>query len=160
MNEARQIEVVEPSKASRFRVSGEAKLFGQEAIALHMKNISSTKDVKINRIVHQVIVPRITGYPNEENYFIISVDREFQGEGELVTPINIEDDRQAEVTCYDNNPVLSEEGLKIDRWYTKEVGERNVWDDELILKPQDTLSLSYKSNQAGGIILTRVSFGN
>lgn len=159
MNEKRQIDVVEPL-SSRFRVRGKAKLLGQETVALHMKNISDKKDIKINRIVHQMIVPRITGYPNEENYFIISVGREFQGEGELVTPINIDGDSSAEVTCYDNNPVLLEEGEEIDRWYTKDVGERNIWDDELILKPQDTLSLSYRSNQAGGLITTRVSFGN
>lgn len=159
MNEKRQIDVIE-SLMSRFRVRGKAKLLGQETVVLHMKNISTTKDIKINRIVHQVIEPRITGYPNEENFFFISIGREFQGEGKLVTPLNIDGDRQAEVTCYDNNPVLSEEDGEIDRWYTQTVGDRNVWDDELILKPQDTLSLSYRSSQAGGVIVTRVSFGN
>lgn len=158
-NEKRQIEVIEPL-ISRFRVRGDAKLDGQETVALYMKNISSTKDVKINRIVHQMIVPRITGYPNENNYFFISMGREFLEGGDLVEPLNIDDDRRAEVTAFENNPILSEEGDEIDRWYTQAVGERNVWDDELILKPQETLSLSYQSEQGGGLIITRVSFGN
>lgn len=158
-NEERQIEVTEPLM-SRFRMRGKAKLLGQETVVLYMKNISTKKDIKINRIVHQVIVPRITGFPNEDNYFFISVGREYQGEGDLVAQLNIDDNRQAEVTGFDNNPVLAGEGDEIDRWYTQRVGERNIWDDELILKPQDTLSLSYKGNQAGGIIETRVSFGN
>lgn len=161
-NEARQIEIVMPLRISEFRVSGKASLDGQETVALHMKNISDAKDVVVTRIVHQTIVPRITGFPNEENYFFISKGRQYQEGGDLVTPININDDRPAAVTCYENNPILTEASpeQELDRWYTQAVGDRNVWDDGLTLKPQETLSLSYQSGQGGGIIQTRVSFGN
>jgi len=159
-SEERAIEVIESMPMSQFRVSGKAQLDGQETVALYMKNISATRDIKITKIVHQMIVPKITGFPNQDNYFFISIGRQLERGGDATTPMNIDGDRQAGVSCLDSNPVLTREGDEIDRWYTQAVGDRNVWEDELILKPQDTLSLSYQSGQGGGIIRTRVSFGN
>jgi len=132
-------------------------------VGLHLKNTSSTKIVAIAYIRHQIVAPTGgTALPNALNYFRIALGRTYSSGGTEVDPVNVYagSGNTPPVTIYEGNPTLAGTANIIDRWYTKDDGDMNVFSKHgsLIIPPNQTLELSYVGDQSGGIFYPRIAF--
>ncbi len=154
---------VSHNEGQAYQIIGEATLSSGTTTALHIKNISSTKDLIITYLRHQIIDQSGgTAFPNVSNYYRISLGRIYDSEGTEVTPVNLNTNsaNSAEVTVYNDDPSLTGTANEIDRWYTKAEGDMNTFNKEgsIILGQNGTLELSYIGDQTSGTIYTRLSF--
>ncbi len=154
---------VSHNEGQAYQIIGEATLSSGTTTALHIKNISSTKDLIITYLRHQIIDQSGgTAFPNVSNYYRISLGRIYDSEGTEVTPVNLNTNsaNSAEVTVYNDDPSLTGTANEIDRWYTKAEGDMNIFNKEgsIILGQNGTLELSYIGDQTSGTIYTRLSF--
>jgi hypothetical protein len=145
-----------------YQVIGEANLVNGETVVLHLKNISSDKNMIVTYIRHQIVSPTGgTSLPNVSNYFKIGAGRTYSSGGTLVVPtnVNIGSGNLAQAEIYTGSPVLTGTDKSLDRWYTKADSDMNTMNKEgaLIVQPNNTLTISYIGDQTGGIIYSRVS---
>lgn len=154
--------VISESKENAYQVIGTATLASGTVVGLFINN-TTTKDLVITYCRHQIIgASGGTSFPNSSNYFSIALNRTYSSGGSVATPVNVNvgSGKSSGVTCYHGNPTLSGTSTDIDRWYTKADGDMNIFNKEgaLILKPNNTLELSYTGDQTGGLLYTRLSF--
>lgn len=146
-----------------YQVIGLASLASGSVVGLHIKNSSAVRDLVITYIRHQIISSGGGGtFPDINNYFKISLGREYDSGGAEAIPVNLYrgSGNNAEVVVYQNNPTLVNTAHEIDRWYTKEDGDMNLFEKEgsVIVAPNNTLELSYVGDQTSGSLYTRLSF--
>jgi len=137
---------------------------GASTAITHIKNLSSERDMVITYIRHQILgnigtIPSIDG---NGNYFLISAKETYSSGGVIVEPINIKigSGNESGVQVYTDNPIIAGVGVEVDRFYTQNFGDMNVLNKEgaLIVKPQNTLSTKYISDDVEGVLYTRISF--
>ena len=131
--------------------------------AIHLKNTSSTENMIVTYIRHQIIDPAGgTAFPNSSNYYSMRLGRIYSSGGTVAIPVNLfaGTGNIAGVIAYQESPVLSGSALEIDRQYTKAAGDMNSFNKEgsLIIPPNQTMEISYVGDQTSGTIYTRVSF--
>jgi hypothetical protein len=146
-----------------YQCIGTATLASGTVVALHIKNTSSTKNMVVSYIRHQVIDPSGgTAVPNASNYFKIALGRTYTSGGSEVTPVNVYagSGNTAEVTAYDSAPTLAGTASEIDRNYTQSEANMQSFNKEgaLIIPPNQTIELSYVGDQTNGTLYTRISF--
>ena len=146
-----------------YQVIGTSTLSSGTTTALHVQNSSSTKNMIITYMRHQVVDPAGgAALPNTSNYFSMAFGREYVSGGSLVTPVNVfaGAGKTAELTCYQSAPVLSGTADEIDRWYTKDEADMNSFRKEgaVIIPPNRTIELSYVGDQISGLLYARMSF--
>jgi len=137
---------------------------GETTAITHVKNLSTERDMVITYIRHQILgntgtIPSVDG---NGNYFLISAKETYSSGGVLVDPVNIKigSGNESEVQVYNGNPIVAGVGVEIDRFYTQNFGDMNVLNKEgaLIVKPHNTLSVKYISDDVEGVLYTRISF--
>lgn len=173
VNKDNKLEVVSESESIQHSISdqkrqayqciGIATLAAATVVVLHIKNISSDKNLVLTYIRHQIIDNSGgTAFPNASNYFRIALNRTYSSGGSVTTPINVnaESGNAAEVTAFQAAPTLTGTANEIDRWYTKAEGDMNTFNKEgaVILRAGRTLELSYVGDQTGGTVYARISF--
>ncbi len=146
-----------------YQVIGTAPLAATTVVALHIKNLSSTKNIIITYIRHQIIGPAGGAtLPDAGNYYSIALGRTYVSGGSVAIPINVHvgSGHSANVIVYKGAPVLTGTAEEIDRWYTKAEADMNSFNKEgaLIISPNNTMELSYIGDQTSGTIYTRLSF--
>ena len=154
---------VSHSDGQAYQLIGTANLSDGIVVTVHIINNSSDLDIVVTYIRHQILdAGGGTLFPNSSNYFRIALGRNYSSGGTMVSPININTSsaNSAAATAYNDNPVLTGTAKEIDRWYTKENGDMNVFNKEgaVILGNNGTLELSYVGDQTSGIIYSRISF--
>ena len=105
-------------KEQAYQCIGMATLESGTTVGLHIKNISSDKNMIITYMRHQVINSSGgTAFPNESNYFRLALGREYVSDGSAVIPINIfaGSGNVAEITVYQGNPTLTGTAQEIDK---------------------------------------------
>lgn len=151
------------NEGEAYQVLGTTTLSSGTVPILHIANNSAIKDVVVTYIRHQILDNSGgTDFPNVSNYFKIAFGRTYVSGGTEVDPVNLntESGNEAEVTVYDSGPILTGTAREIDRWYTKEEGDMNVFNKEgsVVLGRNGTLELSYIGDQSAGIVYVRLSF--
>lgn len=146
-----------------YQAVGTATLASGTVTALHIKNTSTTRNMFVTYIRHQVIDPAGgTALPNASNYMTVGFDRTLSSGGSTVTPTNmfIGSSNAAEATITTGAPTLSGTSTEVDRWYTKSEADMNSFNKEgaLIIPPSQTMEVSYVGDQTSGTLYTRVSF--
>ncbi len=146
-----------------YQVIGTATLSSGTITAIHLKNTSTTLDIVVTYIRHQILDQSGgTAFPNASNYYRIALGRTYSSDGTAVTPVNLNTNsaNEAEATVYNNSPTLAGTAQEIDRWYTKAEGDMNLFNKEgsIIIGQNGTLELSYIGDQSAGTIYTRLSF--
>lgn len=148
-----------------YQAIGTTTLANGVVTALHIKNISTTRNLVVTYIRHQIIDQAGgTTFPNASNYFKLAFGRTYNTGGSEIDPVNMYEGSGniAEVTVYNDlgTTGLTGTAKEIDRWYTKAEGDMNTFNKEgaLILEPQRTLELSYVGDQSSGTLYTRLSF--
>lgn len=155
--------VISSRDGQAYQVIGTASLAAATVVGLHIKNNSSTKDLVVTYIRHQIVDESGgTALPNASNYFRIAMDRTYSSGGSTATPVNVNaaSGNSADVTVYQGAPTLAGTAAEIDRWYTKAEADMNTFNKEgaVILGQDDTLELSYVGDQTGGTLYCRLSF--
>ena len=130
---------------------------------MHVKNTSSTKNLVVTYIRHQIIDQSGgTAIPNASNYFRIALGRTYSAGGSTATPVNVftGSGNTAEATIYQGAPTLTGTANEIDRWYTKAEADMNTFNKEgaVIVPPNQTIELAYVGDQTSGTLYTRLSF--
>ncbi len=151
------------SNREAYQVIGTATLSSGTVTAIHITNNSTTKDVIVTYVRHQIIDQSGgTAFPNAFNYYRIALGRTYVSGGTEIIPININTSsaNTAEMTVYNNAPLLTGTAKEIDRFYTKAEGDMNIFNKEgsVILGFNGTLELSYIGDQTDGTFYTRISF--
>ena len=151
------------TKEQAYQVIGTATLASGTVTALHIKNKSTTKNMFVTYIRHQIIHQAGgTAVPNVSNYCTVALGRTLSSGGSTATPVNIfsGSSKSAEATVTQGAPTLSGTADEIDRWYTKAEGDMDSFNKEgaLIIPPSKTMEVSYVGDQTSGIIYSRVSF--
>ncbi|KKM87174.1 hypothetical protein LCGC14_1271620 [marine sediment metagenome] len=154
---------ISENKGQAYQVIGMATLASGTVISLHILNTSSTRNLVVTYIRHQIIDESGgTALPNASNYFRIAFNRTFSSGGSTVTPVNLNQGsgNEAEVTAYDTNPTLAGTAKEIDRWYTKAEADMNTFNKEgsIVIQPNHTMELAYIGDQTSGTLYTRLSF--
>jgi hypothetical protein len=143
-----------------YQVLNVVPLVPGEVVAQHFYNNDPENEMILTYIRHQVIESDAT-LPNDENYFSIAFGREYVSDGLEITPVNVFNGsgNEADVTVYCSNPTLSGTAVEIDRWYTKEVGDMNVFNKEgsVVIGTGQTIEFRYIGTGTG-LLYTRVSF--
>lgn len=155
--------VISGEKNQAYQCIGTATLENGTVVALHLRNSSSTKQIVVTYVRHQILDPAGgTSLPNANNYFRIALGRIYSADGATATPVNVFEGsgNSAEVTAYQSNPTLTRTANEIDRWYTKSEGDMNGFNKEgsLIIPPNGNMELSYVGDHTSGTIYTRISF--
>lgn len=155
--------LISQEKNESYQCIGTATLANDTVVILHIKNISNNKEMVITYIRHQIINPDGgTALPNVSNYYKIALRRTYVSGGIVATPVNVwaGSGNAADVTAYQGGPILEGTAQEIDRQYTKESGDMNIFNKEgaVIIPPNETIELSYVSDQTSGTIYTRISF--
>lgn len=150
-------------KEQAFQIIGTVTLASGITTGLLIRNTSNDKLLTVTYVRHQIISPSGgTAIPNVDNYFMMAFDRTRVSGGIAATAVNVNEGSgvAAEVEAWQGAPVLSGTFKEIDRWYTKEDGDMNVFRKEgaVILNPDRTLELSYVGDQTDGLLYTRLSF--
>ncbi|NOR58424.1 MAG: hypothetical protein GQ474_07875 [Sulfurimonas sp.] len=146
-----------------FQVIGTTALSSGTVTALHIKNGSVDKDVVITYLRHQIVdAAGGTAFPNASNYFTLGFNRTYSTGGTLAVPVNTNSGSvtTSQATVYEGNPTLSGTAKELDRWYTKADGDMNTFnkDGALILRPNQTMELSYVGDHTSGLLYTRLSY--
>ena len=148
-----------------YQVIGTATPVVGTAPVIHIKNTSTTKNMVVTYVRHQVIdVSGGTALPNTSCYFYMSLGRTYTSGGAAATPVNVfaGSGNEADVIAYSGSSAITLAGTAdiIDLWYTKAEGDMNSFNKEgaLIIPPGQTLECSYVSDHTSGLIYSRVSF--
>jgi len=154
---------VSAEEKQAYQVIGTATLSAATVVVLHIKNTSSTLNMVITYLRHQLIgATGGTAFPNSSNYFSIGLGRIYSTGGAEVTPVNVNagSGNTADAIVYEDGPTLTAHSKEIDRWYTKSDGDMNTFNKEgaLIIPPNKTMEVSYTGDQTGGLIYARISF--
>jgi hypothetical protein len=155
--------LVSSESGQAYQVLGTTPLVNGRVTVLHIKNISSTLNMVVTYIRHQIISPSGgTTIPNINNYFILTTGRTYVSDGDPKIPVNVNigSGNLAEVTVYNGAPTLTGAEKEIDRWYTQASGDMNTMNKEgsLIVQPNNTLEMSYIGDQTSGTLYSRMSF--
>ena len=155
--------VMSHQEGQAYQAIGTATLENGITPVLHITNNSADRDLVVTYIRHQIVSNSGgTAFPNVSNYFRLAIGRTYVSGGEEVTPVNINTNsgNEADVTAYNSGSVLEGTAIEIDRWYTKEAGDMNVFNKEgsLIIKRTGSLEMSYVGDHTDGIIYARISF--
>lgn len=155
--------ILSAEKQQAYQVIGTATLASGTVTVLHIKNISSSMNMVITYVRHQVLDQAGgAAFPNASNYFQIALERTYASGGSTSTPVNIfvGSGNTPEVTVYQGAPTLAGTAMEIDRYYTKAEGDMNTFNKEgaLVIPPNKTVEFSYVGDQTSGTIYTRVSF--
>jgi hypothetical protein len=145
-----------------YQVIGESNLAAGTVTPIHIRNDSTTKNLVVTFIRHQLIdVSGGTEFPNANNYFKLAFGRTYSSGGTEITPVNVNNGsgKLADVTAY-KGATLTGTAKEIDRWYTKDEGDMNVFNKAgaVILSPGNTMEISYVGDRTSGIIYSRLSF--
>lgn len=155
--------LVSLNEQNAYQCIGTTTLAAGTVTALHIKNISTTKNLVVTYIRHQIIdAAGGTDFPNVSNYFSASVGRTYSADGTVLMCVNVRNPsaNTPEVLIYHEAPTLAGTAKEFDRWYTKADGDMNTFNKEgaLILGPTGTLELSYVGDKTSGTIYTRISY--
>lgn len=155
--------VLSQEKEQAYQVIGVADLQNGETTAIHITNTSNDKNMIITYLRYQIVdAAGGTAFPNKDNYFKISFNREYVSGGAAVIPVNVFEGsgNLAEVVAYSENPVLTGTAKDIDRWYVKANGDMNTFNKEgaVIIGPGRSLGLSFVGDHTSGILYSRLSF--
>jgi len=156
-------QAISTDKEQAYQVIGEATLASGTVTALHIENTSTTRNMFITYLRHQVVdAAGGTALPNASNYFSLALGRTVSSGGSAVVPVNVfgGSSNIAEATVTTGAPTLSGTALEIDRWYTKAEADMNSFSKQgaLILPPSQTLEMSYVGDHTSGILYSRISF--
>jgi hypothetical protein len=128
---------------------------------LHIKNTSSSKNMVVTYLRHQVVggdgtVPSVDG---ASHYFEVVVGSTRTG-GTAVTPVNMYTNHgnTAEVEAYNDATVTG--GSVVDKWFTKAFGDMNTFNKEgsLVIPPNQGMHIAYTHLNTTGKVYARVSF--
>ena len=155
--------VISEMNQDAYQVIGLANLTAGTVIVMHLTNNDSAKNAVVTYIRHQVInAAGGTAFPNEDNYFSVSLGRTYASGGDAATPVNVfsGSGNTPKVTVYQSDPTLAGTANEIDRWYTKADGDMNTFNKEgaLIIPPNKTLEISYVGDHTSGLLYARLSF--
>jgi hypothetical protein len=134
-----------------------------ENTLIHITNNDSNLDLVVTFIRHQVVTSSAVSLPSVDDYFKISFGRSHVEDesGIEIIPVNVFNGsgKAAAVTAHSGSPNLEGVAVEIDRWYTKEVGDMNLFNKRgaVVIGTGNTIEFSYISSGTG-IIYTRVSF--
>jgi hypothetical protein len=148
-----------------YQVIGTVTLSSGTTTALHIRNNSPSESIIVTYVRHQILGSSggTAFATSDNNYYRIAFGRTYESGGIEVDPININtaSNNEAAVTVYTDNPTLAGTALEIDRWYTKEDGDMNVFNKEasVVLGQGGTMELSYVGDKTAGTFYTRLSFG-
>lgn len=134
----------------------------ETVVAQHFKNNDPVNDMILTYIRHQVVESDTSAsFPNANNYFSIAFGRTYASGGIILEPVNVFNGsgNEAAVTVYNSNPTLSGTAIEIDRWYTKNIGDMNVFNKEgsIVIGSGKTIEFRY-TGTGTGLLYTRVSF--
>jgi len=154
---------ISTNQKQAYQVIGTATLASGTVTSLHLENTSTTRNMFVTYIRHQIIDPSGgTALPNASNYMTMGLGRTVSSGGSTTTPVNVFSGASnvAEVTATQGAPTLSGTAREIDRWYTKAEADMNSFSKEgaLILPPSQTLEVSYVGDHTSGTLYSRVSF--
>ena len=154
--------IVSEESQQAYQVSGSCSLTIGAEIALHVKNISTTRNMIVTYVRAQVI--DITGFAEAATYVTINRGQTVASGGTPVTPTNmyIGHSNAAEVTATSGASAITEGGtvVEFDRWFPKEDADKERWgkDGALIVPPQQSIDVMITSGTAAGELYTRMSF--
>ncbi len=130
-------------------------------VAQHFKNNDPVNDMVLTYIRHQIISHDDSASFPLDNYFSLAFGREYVSGGLDIEPVNVfnRSGNEAAVTVHCGNPALSGTAIEIDRWYTKEIGDMNLFNKEgsVVIGSGNTIEFRYIGT-GNGFLYTRVSF--
>ena len=155
--------VISKEEGQAYQVSGVTNLANTGVVALHMQNTSTTRNMVLTFMRHQVVdAAGGTTFPSVESYFTIELEETYASGGVLTTAVNMlaGSGNGAEVTAYVGNPTLTGTGTEIDRWYTKAEADMYTYnkDGSFIIQPGQTVCFHYMTDHTSGVIYMRASF--
>ncbi len=155
--------VVSEHDEEAYQLIGVATLNTGTIPVLHITNNDSEKNMVITYVRHQVVgASGGTSFPNDSNYFSVSLGRTYVSGGSLAVPVNVfsGSGNTPKITAYQAEPTLAGTSNEIDRWYTKSDGDMNTFSKEgaLIIPPNKTMEISYVGDKTSGTIYARISF--
>lgn len=154
---------ISKEKEQAYQVVGRVNLAAGTIYSLVVENVSSSRDLVVTYIRHQIVAPSGgTALPNVNNYFQIGFGVTRTAGGTLATPVNVHvgSGSLAEVTAYQADPTVSGDFTEIDAWYTQSDADMNVFNKEgaVIIQQGQAVALRYVGDQTGGILYSRLSF--
>ena len=154
--------IVSSEEQQAYQVQGSVVLINGTTTALHIKNISTTRNMVITFIRMQLVAP-VAVVPELATYVTINRNTTIAG-GALVIPENmyLGHSNAAEVVANSGTTPITIGGVaaEFDRWYPASDGDRNTFNKEgvVLIPPQEAINLSMVSGTAGGELHTRISF--
>ena len=143
-----------------YQIMGVTTLTPGTVVCQHFTNNDQSLDMVLTYIRHQVIETTAT-LPSSDNYFRIAFGRTYVEGGEEIAPINVfrGSGNDADVSIYCGNPTVEGTAEEIDRWYTKAVGDMNVFNKEgaVVIGQGNTIEFDYIGTGTG-FLYTRASF--
>lgn len=155
--------IVSEENQQAYQVRGHTTLVNGTATALHVKNISTTKNMIITYIRLQIIDPVAT-VPSLATYANVTTNLTVASGGASVTSLNmyVGHSNAAEVTATSGSTPIVPAGTAadVDHWFPTSDGDANTFNKEgvLIIPPQQAITLQIISDAAGGELHTRISF--
>jgi hypothetical protein len=154
--------IISKDEEQAYEVSGTATLASGTVIGLHIKNTSSSRNMVVTYIRHQIVDPAGgTALPNASCYYTINSSGSYTSGGSTVTAVNVSvgSGNVAEVEAYDSNPTIAV-GTEIDRWYTKAEADMNSYNKEgaLIIQPGQSIYVAYVGDHTSGVFYNIVEF--
>jgi len=154
--------IISKEDGQSYQVSSLTTLANGTVVGLFLKNTSSSRNLIVTYIRHQIIDPAGgTALPNASCYFTLNVNGEYTSGGNVITPTNVRvgSGNEAEVESYNGNPTIVA-GTEIDRWFTKDEADMNTYNKEgsLIIMPGQTVYTAYTGDHTSGSLYTRISF--
>lgn len=150
-------------KSNTYQVIGTATVANSKVTVLHIKNTDSTRFLAVSYL--RLAALGLTGGtapPDVANYFDIGTGRTVSSGGATATPVNTNrsSGRVAVVTATQTAPTMTGTDTLLDRHYLKEQGEEFRYNKEgsVILGLNDTLEISFTSDNTAGTAYARVTF--
>lgn len=154
--------IVSEEAQQAYQASGSCALAVGNEIALHVKNISTNRNMIVTFIRAQVI--DITGFAEAATYVTFNSGQTVASGGTPVTPTNmyIGHSNAAEVTATSGASAITEGGtaVEFDRWHPEKDADKEKWnkDGALIVPPQQSIDVMVTSGTAAGNLHARISF--
>lgn len=131
-------------------------------MGLYVKNDDPLRDLVVTYIRHQVVdLTGGTTLPNGNNYFTMSMNPTLTNAGDVLVAKNVNPGfgNDAIITSYGNGSIVTP-GDEFERWFTKDLGDMNIYNKEgaLILKYGNSMDISYVSDHTSGLFYFRLSF--
>lgn len=155
--------IVSEENQQAYQAQGHVTLVNGTGTALHIKNVSTDKNVIITFIRLQMIDP-VASIPEAETYAVLSENTTVASGGAPVTPVNMflghSNAAEVEATSGSTPIVTGGTATEFDRWYPVSDGDSNTYNKEgvLIIPPQQSINVSMVSGTAGGALHVRISF--